>query len=435
MTALCFHIEPGGSLNGVCRIPGDKSISHRSIILGAIAQGVTQVDGFLDGLDCIATLNAFKQMGVQIEGPVDQRVILHGVGKFGLQAPKEPLDLGNSGTSIRLLAGLLSGQKFNSTLVGDASLLTRPMARIIEPLVHMGAKISGTEEACAPLYIKGGQNLHGIEYSMPIASAQVKSCLLLAGLYAQGETKISEAGITRDHTERMLTAFGYPIKKSDHSVAVHGESELTSVNIMVPADISSAAFFMVAASICPDSNLLIKNVGINPTRIGVINILQQMGADIKLTNKRLYGDEPVADVRVKYAPLEGIEIPTELVSVAIDEFPALFIAAAAANGRTLLKGAKELRVKESDRIAAMVDGLAAIGIEAESLDDGAIIHGGSIQGGMVDSHDDHRVAMAFSIAGLISNKPITVTRCNNVQTSFPNFVSLAKQLGMAIAEM
>lgn len=429
-----FHIEPGGVIKGVCRVPGDKSISHRAVILGAIAQGITQVDGFLEGLDCLATLAAFKQMGVQIEGPVDNKLIIHGVGKQGLSAPKEPIDLGNSGTSMRLLAGLLSAQPFDSVLIGDASLMTRPMARIITPLTRMGAKIEGSKENTAPLKISGGQSLVGIHYDCPVMSAQVKSSILLAGIYAEGDTSVSEMGVTRDHTERMLTTFGYPIKKSDRNVGLHGGGELTAVDVVIPSDISSAAFFMVAASISPGSNLLIKNVGINPTRLGVIPILQLMGADIKLVNKRVCGDEPVADIAVKHAPLEGIEIPLEYVSSAIDEFPALFIAAAAANGQTVLKGAKELRVKESDRIASMVAGLVTLGINAEPLEDGAVIEGGQIKGGVIDSFGDHRIAMAFTIAGLIAEKRITVTGCDQVLTSFPGFVSLAQTLGMTISE-
>ena len=434
MNSLNYVITPGSHVEGICHVPGDKSISHRAIILSAIAQGVTQVDGFLDGLDCLATLNAFKNMGVKFEGPINNKVIIHGVGLKGLTKPTEPIYLGNSGTSIRLLAGLLAGQNFDSVLVGDESLMSRPMERVITPLTQMGAKIEGAKHGCAPLSIKGNQSLHGIDYVLPVASAQVKSCILLAGLYANNETKVTEHGITRDHTERMLTAFSYPIKKADHSVSVHGGGELTGIDMVVPSDISSAAFFMVAATICPNSSLLIKNVGINPTRTGVINILQLMGANIKLVNKRVCGDEPVADISVKHAVLEGIEIPMEFVSLAIDEFPVIFIAAAAAKGCTVLKGAKELRVKESDRIASMVDGLLTLGIDAEALDDGAIIHGGVIQGGVVDSFGDHRVAMAFSMAGLVAQKDITVTGCKNVQTSFPNFVSISAQLGIAIVE-
>lgn len=434
MVSSHFYVQPGGTIEGVCHVPGDKSISHRAIILSAISSGVSQIDGFLEGMDCMATIDAFRQMGVVFDGPFEQRVIVHGVGKNGLQAPDAPIDLGNSGTSMRLLAGLLAGQKFSSELVGDASLMRRPMARVIQPLTQMGAKIEGSDEGTAPLKIKGGQSLRGMDYICPVASAQVKSSILLAGLYAEGETAVSETSVTRDHTERMLTAYGYPIKKADRRVSVHGDGELTAMNVVVPGDISSAAFLIVAACIVPDSNLLIKNVGINPTRIGIIPILKLMGANIKLLNKRICGDEPVADIAVSYGALDGIEIPLEYVSLAIDEFPAIFIAAACAHGRTVLRGAKELRVKESDRIQSMVDGLIAVGIEAEALEDGAIIDGGVIRGGVVDSFGDHRVAMAFAIAGMMAKKPVTVTGSDNVLTSFPGFADLMSDLGMTIEE-
>lgn len=434
MTSSSFYITPGTSINGVCHLPGDKSISHRAIILGAISEGITQIDGFLDSLDCQATLNAFKQMGVQVEGPTDGRLLIHGVGMHGLLPPEGKIDLGNSGTSMRLLAGLLCGQSFNSTLTGDDSLMRRPMDRIITPLLQMGAKIEGSIDGRAPLVIKGSQHLEGISYTPPMASAQVKSCLLLAGLYAQGETTITEIACTRDHTERMLTSFRYPIKKADRSISLYGGGVLNAISMAVPSDLSSAAFFIVAALITPNSNLVIKNIGINPTRCGVITILQRMRADIKLVNKRVYGDEPVADIVVCSSELEGIDIPQEFVSIAIDEFPIIFIAAAAAKGQTVLKGAKELRVKESDRISSVIHGLQVLGLSAEALEDGAIINGGSINGGIVDSHGDHRVSMAFAIAGLIAKKPVVVSDCLNVSTSFPNFVLLARQLGIDIVE-
>ncbi len=427
-----FSFEPGGSLNGELSIPGDKSISHRAIILGAIAEGTTQVDGFLQSLDCIATLEAFKQMGVAIDGPIDNKLLIHGVGLNGLKGPERPIDCGNSGTSMRLLAGLLSAQSFDSELTGDASLLKRPMGRILNPLMQMGAQIKSIEEK-APLTISGGRTLTGIKYECPVASAQLKSCLLLAGLYAQGETKVIEPSVTRDHSERMLTAFSYPIKKSDHTSSVHGGGRLKAVDIIIPADLSSSAFFIVGATIAPGSELLLKNIGINPTRTGVIKILQAMGADIQLKNKKLCGDEPVADILVKYAPLEGIEIPLDWVSLAIDEFPALFIAASCANGRTVLKGAKELRVKESDRIAAMIEGLQTLGIECEDLPDGAVIHGGEIHGGRIASHHDHRVAMSFAMASLVAKDKIVIEDVEKVETSFPNFIDCAKQVGLQIS--
>ena len=434
MSNVSFHIEPGGRLNGECHVPGDKSISHRAIILGSLAKGTTRINGFLDSLDCLVTLNAFKQMGVHIEHEPDGEVVIHGVGMHGLMPSDKALDLGNSGTSMRLLAGLLCAQPFDSILTGDASLMQRPMDRIITPLTKMGAKIEGTASGCAPLVITGDQLLTGISYRAPMASAQLKSCLLLAGLYAQGETKLLEAAVTRDHTERMLTSFGFPIKKADRSVSLYGGGVLNAIDMTIPGDLSSAAFYLVAACITPNSYLVIKNVCINPTRTGVIRILKLMGADIELCNKRLCGDEPVADIHVKSSCLEGIDIPQESVSLAIDEFPIIFIAAAAASGQTVIKGAKELRVKESDRILTMIDGLQSLGIHAEALIDGAIINGGTFNGGIVDSHGDHRVSMAFSVAGMVAMKPITVLNCANVLTSFPNFVVLSTQLGMTILE-
>jgi len=428
-----FISHPIDKLSGDITVPGDKSISHRSIILGAIANGTTTVDGFLDGEDCLATLEAFRAMGVDIEGPIEKRLIIHGVGKQGLRASTQPLNMGNSGTSMRLLTGLLSAQSFDSALVGDESLTKRPMERVSRPLNSMGANVV-TQDGKPPLMIKGGHQLNGIDYEMPIASAQVKSCLLLAGLYADGETTITEPGMTRDHTERMLTSFSYPIKKSGNTVAINGGGELEAADIIVPGDISSAAFFMVAACIVPGADIVIRNIGVNPTRVGVINILQAMGADIKTINKRLCGDEPVADIWIKYQPLEGITIPLEWVPLAIDEFPAIFIAAACANGRTILHGAKELRMKESDRILAMTNGLQALGIDAEALDDGAIINGGKIQGGEVESLGDHRIAMAFSIAGSIASSSVTINDCDNVATSFPNFIEVTNQVGMQVVE-
>lgn len=433
MTKHNFIVQPGGNLQGTLTIPGDKSISHRSIMLGAIANGRTEVDGFLAGEDCLATINAFRAMGVTIQGPENGRVIIDGVGKHGLRAPDQMLDVGNSGTSIRLLSGLLAGQGFNSSLTGDASLLKRPMTRVTAPLITMGARIE-SQEGKPPLHIHTTEQLQGIEYSMPIASAQVKSCLLLAGLYADGVTTVIEPAPTRDHSERMLQSFGYPIDIKDKRISISNQGELHATTIQVPADISSAAFFMVAASIAPGSSVILKNVGINPTRMGVITILQLMGAQISLKNERYFGAEPVADIHINYAPLQGIEIPEDQVPLAIDEFPVLFIAAAVANGQTVLRGAKELRVKESDRIQTMVDGLQAIGVDAQALDDGAVINGGIIRGGEIHSHGDHRIAMAFAMAALHSQQAITIRDCSNVATSFPDFVSVASQAGLAIRE-
>ncbi|KTD36201.1 3-phosphoshikimate 1-carboxyvinyltransferase [Legionella nautarum] len=434
MKLLDFVSSPVKAIRGEISIPGDKSISHRAIILGAIAKGTTTINGFLEGEDCLATLKAFKSMGVAIEGPVDQRVVIHGVGKHGLQKPKSVLDCGNSGTSMRLLAGLLAAQSFDSELTGDTSLQKRPMERVSRPLMQMGAEIT-TTEGRPPLHIRGGHTLHGISYEMPEASAQVKSCLLLAGMYAQGETCVIEPGFTRDHTERMLTTFSYPIHKSENTIIINSESECLGTDIVVPGDISSAAFFIVAATLIPGSELVIKNVGINPTRTGIVQILTRMGANISLKNKRLSGEELVADLVVKHAQLEGIDIPTSLVPLAIDEFPVIFIAAACAKGQTLLHGARELRCKESDRIGAMVEGLQQLGIEAQAFEDGLYINGGILQAGEVNSYHDHRIAMAFAIAGAVAKGPVTIKDCINVATSFPTFVETANTIKLAIKEV
>jgi 3-phosphoshikimate 1-carboxyvinyltransferase len=430
---LRFSVQPGGSLQGRIRVAGDKSVSHRSIMLGAIAEGVTEVTGFLEGEDSLATLNAFRAMGVTIEGPHDGKVVVHGVGLHGLRAPGRPLDLGNSGTSMRLLCGLLAGQAFDVELVGDRSLMSRPMRRVTEPLTQMGARISSTEQGTAPLRISGGQSLRGIRYAMPVASAQVKSCLLLAGLYAGGRTCVTEPAPTRDHTERMLSGMGYPVERSDGTACVQGGGRLSATPIDVPADISSAAFFLVGASIAANSDLLLEHVGINPTRTGVLEILRLMGADIEILNRREIGGEPVADLRVRAAPLHGIEIPESLVPLAIDEFPVLFVAAACAEGRTVLTGAEELRVKESDRIQVMADGLQALGIAAQPTADGMVIDGGALGGGTVDSRGDHRIAMSFAMAALCADGPIVIDDCANVNTSFPGFVALASGVGLGIS--
>jgi 3-phosphoshikimate 1-carboxyvinyltransferase len=430
--SITFKVQPGGSLNGTVRVPGDKSMSHRSIMLGSLAEGVTHVTGFLNAEDAISTLEAFRAMGVQIEGPKNGEVTIHGVGKHGLQAPKEPLYLGNSGTSMRLLSGLLAGQDFDSTLTGDKSLSGRPMRRVTQPLALMGAKIETQENGTAPLHIKGTKNLQGIDYTMPIASAQVKSCLLLAGMYASGETSVTEPAPTRDHTERMLNGFGYPVQREGNKATITSAGKLTATNIDVPSDISSSAFFLVGASIAPNSDVTLQHVGINPTRTGVISILRLMGANIEILNPREVGGEPVADLRVTSSELHGIHIPEEFVPLAIDEFPILFVAAACAKGETVLTGAEELRVKESDRIQVMADGLQILGIDAQPTKDGMIIQGGQLGGGEVISHGDHRIAMSFSIAGLRASAPITIHDCANVNTSFPEFRDLAKQLGLQL---
>lgn len=435
MTDLTFIVEPGGVLRGRWRVPGDKSISHRAIMLGSLAEGVTAITGFLEGEDCLATLQAFRAMGVRIEGPEQGRVTTHGVGLHGLRAPAGPLDMGNSGTSMRLMSGILAGQAFDTVLTGDASLTRRPMRRVTEPLARMGARIEAATGDVAPLWIHGDQRLQGIDYTLPVASAQVKSCLLLAGLYAAGVTRITAPAPTRDHTQRMLEGFGYPLwREGEHTVALTGGGRLLGTEIDVPADISSAAFFLVGASIAPGSDLILEHVGVNPTRTGVIDILRLMGATIEVLNPRLAGGEPVADLRVRHAPLHGIRIPEPLVPLAIDEFPALFIAAACAEGVTVLTGAQELRVKESDRIQTMADGLMALGSAAAPTSDGIVIQGGALSGGTVNSHGDHRIAMSFAMAALRASAPITIQDCANVNTSFPGFVALARSAGLTIQE-
>ena len=421
---------------GTIRVPGDKSISHRSIMLGALADGVTTVDGFLEGEDAIATVQAFRDMGVQIDGPSEGRVTVHGVGREGLKAPVASLYMGNSGTSMRLLSGILAGQAFDSELTGDTSLSRRPMRRVSEPLAQLGAVISTSGDGTPPLRITGGKPLVGRHTDMQVASAQVKSALLLAGLYAEGETSVTEPAPTRDHTERMLQGFGYPVKRQGATAAVIGGGRLTACHIDVPSDISSAAFFLVAASIVPGSDLTLSHVGVNPTRIGILEILKLMGADIEVLNAREVGGEPVADLRVRHAALKGIEVPEALVPLAIDEFPVLFVAACCASGETRVTGAEELRVKESDRIQSMVDGLKALGVSIKGTPDGAVIQGGGPEfrfgSGTVEAHEDHRIAMAFSVAGLLSVGDVVVNDCANVATSFPNFVGLAREIGFPL---
>ena len=430
-----FLTSNSGPLKGSIKVPGDKSISHRSIMLGSIAEGVTRVSGFLEGEDSLATLNAFRDMGVQIERN-GSNVVIHGVGMRGLKEPKNPLNLGNSGTSIRLMSGLLSAQNFDSKLCGDESLSTRPMGRVINPLREMGANIFG-DDSRPPLTIKGGSKLSGIEYTLPVASAQIKSCLLLAGLYGEGITTVIENGISRDHTERMLRGFGYDVISSNNRISLLGGGSLKGCDIEVPSDISSAAFFMVAGCISKDSSITLNSVNINPTRTGVIDILKLMGGNIELLNQRIQAGELIADIKVSSSNLKGIQIPENLVPLAIDEFPVLFIAASCADGETVLTGAKELRVKESDRIQVMADGLTSLGIENHVLEDGIRILGGEFtkQDSSIKSHHDHRISMAFAIASVRSKFDIEIEGVDNVKTSFPNFEVLANSIGMSIKQI
>jgi 3-phosphoshikimate 1-carboxyvinyltransferase len=427
-----FVVQPGGQLTGEHRVPGDKSMSHRSVMLGSLAEGITEVAGFLEGEDALRTIAAFRQMGVVIEGPKAGSLMINGVGLHGLMAPQKAIDLGNAGTGMRLFAGILAGQTFDSELIGDASLMQRPMGRVINPLSKMGACIESLPEGRPPLMISGGQALQGIHYDLPIASAQVKSCVLLAGLYAKGRTSITEPAPTRDHTERMLGGFGYDVDSTNGVIGLDGGGRLVGTSIDIPADVSSAAFLLVGASIAPGSDVLLKHVGMNPTRVGVLNILTLMGADISVLNPREIGGEPVADLHVRYAPLHGIDIPEDEVPLAIDEFPALFIAAACASGTTVLRGASELRVKESDRIAAMAEGLSTLGIKNEPTPDGIVIEGGKLGGGSVNTFHDHRIAMAFAIAGLRASAAIEVLDCDHVATSFPGFAELISDAGLKL---
>ncbi len=434
-----FHVLPGDALTGILQVPGDKSISHRALMLAAVAEGISRITGCLPGTDVLATLAAMRALGITIDQLPGGDLQVHGVGLKGLAVPagsngRAPLlDLGNSGTSIRLLCGLLAGQGIACTLSGDRYLCARPMRRVTDPLTQMGAQIATTEAGTAPLQITPVQRLSGIRYTLPVASAQVKSAILLAGLSAQGETCVTEPVPTRDHTERMLRGFGYSVTQQGAECRLRGGGRLQACDIQVPADISSAAFFLVGASIVAGSDLTLRRIGVNPTRTGVIHLLRMMGADITLSNQVEVGGEPVADIRVRAAALHGIQIPVTQVPLAIDEFPALFIAAACATGTTVLRGAAELRVKESDRIQVMADGLRASGVPVQVLPDGIVIQGGHLlQGGRIDSHGDHRIAMAFAIAGQIAQAPTLIENCANVDTSFPDFVASAQSVGLRV---
>lgn len=428
---LSWIAEAGAPLRGALSVPGDKSISHRAVMLAALADGTSRIDGFLEGEDTRATAAIFARLGVHIEAPEPNVRLVHGVGLDGLQAPEGPLDCGNAGTGMRLLAGVLAGQRFDSVLVGDPSLSRRPMRRVIDPLTAMGASIE-SKDGLPPLRILGGRALQGIDYTLPVASAQVKSAVLLAALHARGETRVREPHPTRDYTERMLQAFGWPITFSPGQARLDGGHRLLPTDVVVPGDFSSAAFFIVAATIVPDSELVLRKVGMNPRRIGLLHVLRAMGADIVEENAGEQGGEPVADLRVRHAPLHGIEVPVELVPDMIDEFPALFVAAACASGTTLVRGAAELRVKESDRIDAMARGLRALGIRVDEMDDGASIHGGELRGGTVDSRGDHRIAMALAVAAQRAGGEVRIEDVMNVATSFPGFESLAGGAGMSV---
>jgi len=429
-TRIDYISRATGSLHGSFRVPGDKSISHRAIIFAAIAEGITGIYDYLDSADIVATIDVFRAMGVEIDKQ-DHQITIQGKGLYGLQQPRQQLYFGNSGTSVRLLAGLLCGQQFDTELIGDESLMTRPMRRIVDPLQQMGAHIVCSEKGTLPLRIQGGNRLKGMTYRTPVASAQLKSCLLLAGLYAEGVTRIIEPAVTRNHTERMLPGFGVQVSSGDNITELQ-PGKLQAIDIHIPGDISSAAFFMVAASICPGADIVIENVGINPSRDAVIEILRQMGADIRVEVVHTDAVEATGNLHVKYQPLTGIIIPPELVPIAIDEFPAIMIAAACARGQTVLSNAQELRVKESDRIEAIAEGLVRLGIEVKTKADGMTVTGGTLQGGEINSFGDHRIAMAFTVAGLRATSPVRVLDCVNVNTSFPDFAGVCRRVGMDI---
>lgn len=427
-----FKVSPSTLRDARVTVPGDKSVSHRSLMLGSIAEGRTQVSGFLAGEDCLATAAAMRALGVTIEQPNPTELIIDGVGRNGLQAPRSDLDLGNSGTAMRLMAGLLSGQPFSSVLKGDTSLNGRPMGRIIKPLTAMGAAIESDCDGTPPLQVTGGLRLQGIHYDMPVASAQVKSAVLLAGLYADGTTSVTEPAVTRDHTERMLRTMGVTVTESSGTISMDGGQILRGCEVRVPADLSSATFIILGTLLSQDADIIINSVGINPTRTGVIGILQGMGADITLENPQLLGEEPVADIRVRASRLQGGAVDPALVSLAIDEFPALFVAAAAAQGVTTFTGIGELRVKESDRIAAMAKGMRQLGIRVDESEDGAVVHGGRFSGGEVDSCHDHRVAMSFAMAATIADDEVLIRDVDNVDTSFPGFRTCVAGIGADI---
>ena len=435
-----FLVKKGNGLAGEISIPGDKSISHRSIILASLAEGGSRIYGLLEGEDCLATIEVFKKMGVGISLK-DGICLVDGKGIEGLKEPDQVLDFGNSGTSVRLCAGLLSAQRFSSVLIGDESLSTRPMQRIVDPLTSMGANISASDKGTLPITINSVESLQSIEYSLPVASAQVKSCLMLAGLFAEGETRIKENVITRDHTEKIFLEFGIPIEifseKTFKTICVNKTQRIEPKDIRVPGDFSSASFFILAALICPNSFLRLNNVGINDTRIGFLHALRNMGANIDLINQK-DTPEPTADILVKTSVLQGITLDTALVANMIDEMPAFFMAAALAEGMTIVKDAKELRTKESDRLQAMADSLNAFGISYQLSDDGIVIHGigskGILNSAEIDSYGDHRIAMASAIGSLRSDDEVRISDCKNVNTSFPNFINICKSVGIEINE-
>jgi len=432
-----YVVQPNAQASGTIRVPGDKSISHRALMLGGVAEGVSEVTGFLESEDCLATMKAMRALGVRVDQIGPQAIRVHGVGLRGLRPASHALDMGNSGTAMRLMTGLLAGQSFASELIGDSSLMKRPMERAAAPLRSMGARIE-TLEGKPPVRIAPSGGLKAIRYELPVASAQVKSAVLLAGLYAGGTTEVIEPAVTRDHTERMLLGFGCSVDASQGHIKLTPPAALRACSLEVPGDFSSSAFFLVAGSISRGGGLTIQGVGINPTRTGLLDILALMGADLRVVNHRSAGAEPVADIEVRPAKLKGIHVPEHLVPLAIDEFPALFVAAACAEGETVVTGAEELRVKESDRIAVMAEGLKALGVDCDVLPDGMRIRGrpdaAAFKGGTIDSDGDHRIAMSFTVASLRSSAPIRIKDVANVATSFPGFVGITRGAGLDVTE-
>ncbi|MDH4047683.1 MAG: 3-phosphoshikimate 1-carboxyvinyltransferase [Gammaproteobacteria bacterium] len=426
-----YRVIPSALTGGDISVPGDKSISHRALMLTSIADGRSKISGFLAGEDCLCTLAALRALGVRIDTESESVLTVHGVGLHGFSEPAGPLDMGNSGTAMRLFAGLLSGQAFDSCLTGDESLSRRPMNRVIEPLQAMGAKMT-SENGKPPLRLYGEQQLQPVHYALPVASAQVKSAILLAGLFADGRTSVTEPAVTRDHTERMLESMGVSVEVTDGCIGIVGQQTLRATDIVVPADLSSAAFPVLAAIVGQNVEVIVRGVGVNPTRTGFIDVLRQMGASIELENTDLCGAEPIADLRVRSSTLKGIDVDPDVVSLAIDEFPLLFVAAALAKGSTSFRGIGELRVKESDRIAAMASGLRTLGIEVSETPDGAVVHGGKLAGGTIDSFGDHRIAMAFAVAGTVASAPLNILNTAAVTTSFPGFVGCMQSIGARI---
>ncbi len=426
-----FQVQPSTRVEGAIQVPGDKSVSHRALMLGAIATGTSHVTGFLPGADCLATLAALRSLGIEVRQQDPTTIDVAGQGMRGLMPAGHGLEMGNSGTAMRLFMGLLAGQPFPTELTGDESLSRRPMERVARPLRQMGADIQ-TRNGTPPVSIAGGGHLQGIRFDMPVASAQVKSAVLLAGLYATGETTVTEPAVTRDHTERMLVRLGCPVHRSGPAITVTGGARLTAARIDVPGDLSSAAFMVLAGCLATAGELVIERVGLNPTRIGILRILELMGANLRVEMAPDEGGEPVGRLVVRPGRLRGIEIPPELVPLAIDEFPVIFVAAGLATGETVIRGAEELRHKESDRIRVMAAGLRALGIEVDELPDGARIRGGRLQGGTIDSGGDHRVAMSFAVGASRAAGPVAILNTANVATSYPGFVAQARTIGLDI---